>query len=213
MATFWDNLNFSGKAVSEGEKLAYSPAFRKAGSNIELLRAVARAGREQTKQLMEAENGKPKIVLGQPEPTPSEVGSAAQVLPSSSETKGTARARVQTHLSMEERKEGIDRFLNSLVDVPPSQTDVDVDITVLPTSESAAVFSPSPTESSQSEMEAVSNPDANTDTLAALPTSAAAAFSPPSPTELPQSDIETVSHPDANTNALDTAERKEDMLP
>jgi hypothetical protein len=72
MAQFWDSLNFGGKTVPEETPL-YTPEFRKASSNIELLRAVARAGREETNRLEEAEGGKPKVVLGQPEPIPSDV--------------------------------------------------------------------------------------------------------------------------------------------
>ena len=64
MAEFWNNINFGGKARAEGDESLFKPEyFQKASSNIELLRAVARAGREKSKQLAEAEHGKPKIVL------------------------------------------------------------------------------------------------------------------------------------------------------
>ena len=100
MATFWNNLNFSGKAVPGGEgESVYNPVFQKASSNIELLRAVARAGREETKRLEEALDGRPKVVLGQPERSPLEVDSAIKVGSSSPETRGAMPASSASKLA------------------------------------------------------------------------------------------------------------------
>jgi len=67
MAEFWKNLNFSGN-VAEAGLADYNPDnFRAASRNVELLRSIARAGKEETERLELEEAGKPKIVLGEPE--------------------------------------------------------------------------------------------------------------------------------------------------
>jgi len=152
MANFWDNLNFSGKSTPDGEKPPYKPeSFRNASSSIRSLRAVARAGRDETKRLEEADDGKPKVVLGQPESVPSSVmqawlDTAAQARLSRSESSGIIEALVREHRAKQESMEA-SGDVNAL-----NEADQDA----------AAVPPPSATESSQFIKAVSSNPEADT---------------------------------------------------